>query len=603
MAENLFTNLLKPYIPLISGLSSTAPTAQPKTPAPVVPAPTSSIPAPATQSTPAVPNMSTINTPAPAPYSPAPTIQSGGPYTVQSGDTLSAIAARNNVSLSQLLDMNPQYRANPNLIKPGEVVNFGSTLAAKAPATPSVAPSAPTPTTPGTVTMPSGAVVNPATGALVTGPNGGAAPAGSAAPAPAKPSLPDIASVLAEIDKYSQYSPEEEATYNKISNIESGLGIQLAGEANRPIPLGFITGRQKAEEARALALQKPLTAQATLLQAKRIASLEAAKAKLGIVSPQKVSAGESIVDPITGKTIVGGTSLSDKNALDTFFNLAQTYPDANISWDENKTAQQNLQAAQQAAEASPSFQAKQTVYAINPLTGEPVIINKRTGGGTGGGGGTNFGGGTTGAGITFDSLAPEIKASATDMPELGLQFFDASKATSAQLPYIQRASQQTGIPILSKDDANKIQETYASFKSANALVDQIKTLTGTVLTAPDDVGSQTAQAARLKAIEIAPYLSTDNDAKQFISVRNSVLSLLTRATGEKGVLTDQDVARIAQALPSYGDSATLAAKKAANFSNVLKANISGTVEAYVGQPVKGSSGGEGGNSSDPLGLF
>ena len=43
-------------------------------------------------------------------------------YTVQSGDTLSAIARRNGLTLAQLLAQNPQFAANPNVIRPGQTV-------------------------------------------------------------------------------------------------------------------------------------------------------------------------------------------------------------------------------------------------------------------------------------------------------------------------------------------------------------------------------------------------------------------------------------------------------------------------------------------------
>jgi len=49
--------------------------------------------------------------------------QSTGEYIVQSGDNLSAIAADNQVSLSDLLAANPQI-TNPNMIQPGQVINL-----------------------------------------------------------------------------------------------------------------------------------------------------------------------------------------------------------------------------------------------------------------------------------------------------------------------------------------------------------------------------------------------------------------------------------------------------------------------------------------------
>lgn len=48
-------------------------------------------------------------------------------YTIKSGDTLGAIAQANGMSLSQLLQLNPQFQSNPNLINPGQIVNLSPT--------------------------------------------------------------------------------------------------------------------------------------------------------------------------------------------------------------------------------------------------------------------------------------------------------------------------------------------------------------------------------------------------------------------------------------------------------------------------------------------
>jgi LysM repeat protein len=59
-------------------------------------------------------------------------------YTIRSGDTLSRIAARHGTSLQRLLDANPRYRANPNAISVGDVIQIpngaGPGLAEAAPA-------------------------------------------------------------------------------------------------------------------------------------------------------------------------------------------------------------------------------------------------------------------------------------------------------------------------------------------------------------------------------------------------------------------------------------------------------------------------------------
>lgn len=60
----------------------------------------------------------------PKPVQSQPDAPSGGSarsYTVVKGDTMWAIAARNNMSLARLISLNPQIR-NPNLIYPGNII-------------------------------------------------------------------------------------------------------------------------------------------------------------------------------------------------------------------------------------------------------------------------------------------------------------------------------------------------------------------------------------------------------------------------------------------------------------------------------------------------
>src|SRR5437868_2367007 len=45
-------------------------------------------------------------------------------YSVQSGDNLSRIAQQNGTSLNEVLQANPQFQKNPDLIHPGEKVNL-----------------------------------------------------------------------------------------------------------------------------------------------------------------------------------------------------------------------------------------------------------------------------------------------------------------------------------------------------------------------------------------------------------------------------------------------------------------------------------------------
>ncbi|MET1065875.1 MAG: LysM peptidoglycan-binding domain-containing protein, partial [Arthrobacter sp.] len=75
---------------------------------------------------------------APAPAAPAPSAPAGGTaYTVKSGDTLSAIAARHGVKLSEVFGWNGLNMGS--IIRPGQQIKIGAGTAAPAPAAPAPA--------------------------------------------------------------------------------------------------------------------------------------------------------------------------------------------------------------------------------------------------------------------------------------------------------------------------------------------------------------------------------------------------------------------------------------------------------------------------------
>lgn len=54
---------------------------------------------------------------------PTATVNAGGSYAVKQGDSLSKIAVQNGMTLAQLLELNPTYKTNPNLVKVGASIN------------------------------------------------------------------------------------------------------------------------------------------------------------------------------------------------------------------------------------------------------------------------------------------------------------------------------------------------------------------------------------------------------------------------------------------------------------------------------------------------
>ena len=55
-----------------------------------------------------------------------PEFANGGSYTVQKGDSMSAIANNNDMSLAELLELNPDYKANPAFVKIGANIKLSS---------------------------------------------------------------------------------------------------------------------------------------------------------------------------------------------------------------------------------------------------------------------------------------------------------------------------------------------------------------------------------------------------------------------------------------------------------------------------------------------
>lgn len=83
--------------------------------------------APKTTVTPvATPVVTTSSVKAPV-VSPVAPVAGAGSYSVKAGDSLGKIASQNGMSLAQLLELNPQYKANPNLVQVGASLNLAGT--------------------------------------------------------------------------------------------------------------------------------------------------------------------------------------------------------------------------------------------------------------------------------------------------------------------------------------------------------------------------------------------------------------------------------------------------------------------------------------------
>lgn len=201
-------------------------------------------------------------------------------------------------------------------------------------------------------------------------------------------------------------------------------------------------------------------------------------------------------------------------------------------------------------------------------------------------------GGQTG-GSNLSAIPAEIRASISDIG--GLQFIDQSKLKSTQLPTAQRISEQYGIPLLSASQSTAIRDASSAYSSATSIVNQI---------ASTGQGLFTAGTIQ-DAIAMGPVLSAQaaikgTNANLYKSGVDSLLSILTRAAGEKGVLTSQDVQRIKNAIPMFSwtgaDTAESAKQKLTNLQTLFDEIFSGALTSYIGGKSTTNMGTSGGDA-------
>ncbi|HOQ78032.1 MAG TPA: hypothetical protein PLB65_05570, partial [Candidatus Cloacimonas sp.] len=134
--------------------------------------------------------------------------------------------------------------------------------------------------------------------------------------------IPTTTPVESEADKYFKMylesigiTPEEEALQKQLSNIITGADLGVAGleGQGRGIPLSLVRGQQEKLLRQAAIQAQPLQKQLELLQAQRQVKAEMAKAASEYYKPKEteykpitIGAGETLIDPVTGKVIYQG---------------------------------------------------------------------------------------------------------------------------------------------------------------------------------------------------------------------------------------------------------------------------------------------------------
>jgi hypothetical protein len=139
--------------------------------------------------------------------------------------------------------------------------------------------------------------------------------------------------------------------------------------------------------------------------------------------------------------------------------------------------------------------------------------------------------------------------------------------------------------------ATKSKDAIAAFNSASQLLTTIDNLSKKVVTASNVFSAGTQYLSKT----FGALTKSNQDAALFKDTINAFTSQLARASGEKGVLTDQDVARIRKALPGLSDTAGIAQAKIQQLRQLFSGIQQGVSGAY-GAPTSTTS------SNDPLGI-
>uniref|UniRef100_A0A7V3JAQ2 Uncharacterized protein n=1 Tax=candidate division CPR3 bacterium TaxID=2268181 RepID=A0A7V3JAQ2_UNCC3 len=151
-----------------------------------------------------------------------------------------------------------------------------------------------------------------------------------------------------------------------------------------------------------------------------------------------------------------------------------------------------------------------------------------------------------------------------------------TEAEALGVPYGTTKKQARGLVPMSATARN----TLLQIKQAQNIVKEIEDLT-TKLDLPDSPIERLTKGANLR---LGALLHTNVDAATFEARKEALLATLSRATGEKGVLTDKDIERIRTTMPSLTDTKAVAKSKINQLRTLFK-EFESTAQSVFTQPV------------------
>lgn len=194
----------------------------------------------------------------------------------------------------------------------------------------------------------------------------------------------------------------------------------------------------------------------------------------------------------------------------------------------------------------------------------------------------------------FSTTQPEVKTEKTDTitgHTVAQHMAALSKATarndkaaikqiSAQLK-IEQDYQKTVTTKLSATEQAKVNEAEGGLKLVDTVEKNFSELQKMGLTAKTG-GLGRLAGLKGKVASVTQEGSSGAAAAAYSDTVQAFLSKLARAGGEKGVLTDQDIARIGKAMPKFTDTPETSSRKLENVRLIIRGAIKAKQEAPIG---------------------
>lgn len=336
------------------------------------------------------------------------------------------------------------------------------------------------------------------------------------------------------------YSPDyvsalqaTQAAQLRNAQLEGNLATGMTPGDTQAYASGITARAQSLNSIQSLAAQQALQAQELIRQG----NIAGASAIVDAYKPQPVSPGSSLISPATGQTMYGGAgAYSDYQAQQTYFNLAQNFPDAQIpAYNPQLSAQQNLQIAQQSAAKSPSFQSRNLVLTQLPDGSYGYVQKNQLS--TGASGGINT--------LISSEQGASAKANASSLAQQ-TQYFDTTQrayTTALQnLSVLQQFMQQNNINQSNIPIINQLQN-----KVKAAALDP-----GVIAAFQSSLAGLRAEYSQVLARGGARSVETDNEAKSLIpdDLNPSQLQTVTAQLNKEGANAVNEARSQIQAIQS-----------------------------------------------------